>query len=156
AFVTVGPDHSVYVFWWSPDSIVVRRSTNQGLTFGFTATVASGLVGGFNGDLGLTGLQQGYLSASHFRTNQFPHAAVDPATGDLYVTYANHGAGTDKADIYLVASSDGGATWSEPFRVNDDATTTDQWLPTLAITPNGATIGVFYYSRQEDPADNNL
>jgi len=40
--------------------------------------------------------------------------------------------------------------------VNDDATTTDQWQPTIAVTPNGNRIGIFYYSREEDPGANNL
>src|SRR5262249_29746332 len=39
---------------------------------------------------------------------------------------------------------------------NDDSTTTDQWQPTIAITPDGSKLGIFYYSRQEDPANNNL
>jgi hypothetical protein len=38
--------------------------------------------------------------------------------------------------------------------VNDDVTTTDQWQPTLAVTPDGAKLGIFYSSRQEDPSNN--
>src|SRR5262249_24903111 len=57
---------------------------------------------------------------------------------------------------FVVQSTDGGATWGAPVRVNDDATTTDQWQPTLAVTPDGANLGIFYYSRQEDPVNNNL
>ncbi|MCB0295949.1 MAG: exo-alpha-sialidase, partial [Calditrichaeota bacterium] len=116
----------------------------------------SGLAGGVNGDLALTGLRQGTASYSGFRSNEFPHVAVNPVSGHLYVTYNNNPAGTDKADVYLVISADGGATWSAPVRVNDDATTTDQWQPTIAVTPNGAALGIFYYSREEDPVDNNL
>ena len=127
-----------------------------GLTFGAAVTVATGLVGGTNGDLGLTGIRQGTSTASGFRSNEFPHAAVNPVTGNIYVTYNNKGAGADKADVFLVQSTDGGATWSAPVKVNDDATTTDQWQPTLAVTPDGSRLGIFYYSRQEDPAGNNL
>jgi len=56
----------------------------------------------------------------------------------------------------MVMSTDGGATWSARTQINDDGTTTDQWQPTIAVTPNGNRIGIFYYSRQEDPVDNNL
>src|SRR5262249_41209812 len=59
AFVAVGPDHSVYVFWFAGSTIQMRKSTDLGLTFGAPVTVASGLVGGTNGDLGLTGIRQG-------------------------------------------------------------------------------------------------
>jgi hypothetical protein len=156
AFVTVGPGHEVYAFWYAGDSIRMRKSTDLGRTFGAPVTVASGLVGGITGDLGLTGLRQGTTTYAPFRTNKFPQAAVNPVSGDVYVTFANVGAGGDKADAFLVRSTDGGASFGAPLRVNDDATATDQWFPTLAVTPDGAHLGVFYYSRQEDPVGNNL
>jgi len=156
AFVVVSPNHSVSVFWFAGTNIQARKSTDQGLTFGAPVTVASGLVGGVNGDLGLTGTRQGTATAAGFRSSEFPHAAVNPVTGNLYVTYDNKGAGTDKADVFLTQSTDGGLTWNAPLKINDDATTTDQWQPTLAVTPDGANLGIFYYSRQEDTAGNNL
>src|SRR5262245_38464600 len=156
AFVAVGPDHSVYAFWYAGATLQMRKSTDQGLTFGAPVTVASGLVGGPNGDLALTGIRQGTTVAAGFRSNEFPHAVVNPVTGNIYATFANNPAGVDKADIFVVQSTDGGVTWGAPVRVNDDATTTDQWQPTLAVTPDGANLGVFYYSRQEDPVNNNL
>ncbi len=154
AFVAVGPDHSVYTFWFAGATIQMRKSTDQGLTFGPPVIVASGLVGGVNGDLALTGIRQGTVTPAGFRSSEFPHAAVNPANGNIYVTFANNPAGVDKADIFVTQSTDGGATWGAPVRVNDDVTTTDQWQPTLAVTPDGANLGIFYYSRQEDPANN--
>src|SRR5215510_2996376 len=156
AFVAVGPDHSVYAFWFAGATLQMRKSTDQGLTFGAPVTVASGLVGGVNGDLGLTGIRQGTSTPAGFRSNEFPHAAVNPVNGNIYVTFANNPPGVDKVDIFVAQSTDGGATWGAPIRVNDDATTTDQWQPTLAVTPDGANLGIFYYSRQEDPVGNNL
>ena len=156
AFVAVGPNHEVYVFWYAADSIQMRKSTDQGVTFGAPVTVASGLLGGINGDLTLTGLRQGTSTYAYFRSNEFPHAAINPVTGDIYVTFANRGTGADQADAFLVQSTDGGATFGTPVRINDDATTTDQWFPTLAVTPDGANLGLFYYSRQEDPVNDNL
>jgi hypothetical protein len=156
AFVTVSPNHSVHVFWYAGSTLQVRKSTDQGLTFNAPVTVAFGLTGGTNGDLGLTGLRQGTGSFSLFRTNEFPHAAVNPVSGNIYVTYDNKGTGTDKADVFFVQSTDGGATWSAPVKVNDDATATDQWMPTVVVSPTGDKLGIFYYSRQEDTANNNL
>ena len=154
AFVAVGPDHSVYTFWFAGATIQMRKSTDQGLTFGPPVIVASGLVGGVNGDLALTGIRQGTVTPAGFRSSEFPHAAVNPANGNIYVTFANNPAGVDKADIFVTQSTDGGGAWGAPVRVNDDVTTTDQWQPTLAVTPDGANLGIFYYSRQEDPANN--
>jgi len=156
AFITVAPDHSINAFWYAGTTLQMRKSTDQGLTFGAPVTVASGLVGGTNGDLALTGLRQGTATFSGFRSNEFPHAVVNPANGHIYVTFANNPAGTDKANIYMVMSTTGGATWSLPVQVNDDVTLTDQWQPTLAVTPDGSKLGIFYYSRQEDPVNNNL
>src|SRR5262249_28707752 len=156
AFVAVGPDHSVYVFWYAGATLQMRKSTDQGLTFGPSVTVASGLVGGTNGDLGLSGIRQGTTTAAGFRSSEFPHAAVNPVNGKIYVTFANKPAGAEKADIFVVQSTDGGGGWGAPVRVNGDATTTDQRQPTLAVTPDGSNLGIFYYSRQEDPVNNNL
>ncbi len=157
AFVAVGPDHSVYAFYYNgSSSILVRKSTDYGVTFGSAITVFSGLAGGSNGDLSLTGLRQGTSSYSGFRSNSFPHAAVNPVNGHIYVTFNDNPAGTDKADVYMTMSTDGGATWSTRVTVNDDGTTTDQWQPAIAVTPDGGSIGIFYYSRQEDITNNNL
>ena len=155
AFVTVGTDHSVYAFYYNGStSILVRKSTDFGVTFGTAVTVFTGLTGGSNGDLSLVGIRQGTSTASSFRSNSFPHAAVNPVSGHIYVTFNDNPAGADKADIFMTMSTDGGATWSARTKVNDDITTTDQWQPTIAVTPNGNRIGIFYYSRQEDAANN--
>ncbi len=152
-FVTVAPDHSVDVYWFeeSPTggsaSLRHRRSTDQGVTFGPTNVINPALVvspsGSPNGDLGL---------APGFRTNKFLHADVNPVTGALYVTYAN-AAGADAGDIFLQQSTDGGATWSAPVRVNNDATTNDQWQPTLKVSEDGTTMFVGFYDRRRDPAN---
>jgi hypothetical protein len=154
AYVTVGPDHSVYVFWWEfskSGQLKMRKSTDQGVSFGDTAVVVAELKsnGGF-GDLGLTD-----ASGRSFDTNAFPQAAVNPVTGDIYVVYADRTkSSVDKADIFFTQSTDGGTHWSEPARVNDDATNNDQWQPALAMTPDGSHVGVFWYDRRLDPANN--
>src|SRR4029077_5083761 len=77
--------------------------------------------------------------------------------GNMYCAYNDKvtAADPDKSNIYLVQSTDGGATWSARTQVNDDGTTTDQWQPNVVVSPAGDRIGVFYYSRQGD-AGNNL
>lgn len=155
AFVTVGPDHSVYAFYFdensTPERIMMRRSTDQGVSFGAPVTVATlATSSGFNGDLGLVGQNNGESTNRTIRSNAFPHAVVNPISGHVYVTFNDNPAGTDKADVFVAVSSNNGATWGSPIRVNDDATTNDQWQPTLAVATDGSKLGVFYYSRQED------
>jgi len=145
ASVTVGPDHSVYVLRWDKQgdaSLIMRKSTDQGVTFGPEVTVAKLRNQGI--DLGIGG----------FRTPPFFQAAVNPANGAIYVVYHDDPPSSDRADVYFRQSLDGGATWSDASRVNDDATTNAQWSPALAVTPDGSHVGIFWYDRRLDPADN--
>jgi hypothetical protein len=159
SFVTVGPDHAVYVFWWdSADgpTIRMRKSTDQGQTFGGEQIVTGLKTHGvaIGGDLGLT---YSTTNSSSFRSNAYPQAAVNPVTGDIYVVYDDQPNGsTDKADIFFTMSTDGGNTWSKSIRVNDDNTTTDQWQLALAVTPDGNHVGIFWYDRRNDPVNDSL
>ena len=53
----------------------------------------------------------------------------------------------------LTSSTDDGQTWSIPLRVNDDATSNDQFFPAVAVNGQGV-IEVIWYDRRRDP--NNL
>lgn len=105
-----------------------------------------------NADLGLTD-NEGNI----FGADGAPQVVVHPTTGNLFLIFADKPKNPkDRADIFLVQSTDGGQTWSPRLRVNDDATTTDQWQPALAITPDGERVGIFWYDRRLDTANNNL
>ena len=153
--LTVGPDHTVYVTCFTLNElgkskdIVMCRSTDQGQTFGDSMVVTGLRTNGFVGDLGLTD-----GNGQTFRTYVLPQAAVNPVTGDIYMICPDKPKGpADKADIFFTQSSDGGNTWSDPLRVNDDATTNDQWQPALAVTLDGSHVGIFWYDRRLDPAN---
>jgi hypothetical protein len=156
AYVVTGPDHAVYVSWLdetgTQDAIKVRQSTDLGVTFAAPVTVAMQNTpgAGNNGDLGLTD-----SNGNYFRSNTFPQAVVNSVTGAIYVVYDDKGLlANDKADVFFTQSTNGGQTWSAPIRVNDDATSNDQWQPAIAVTPDGTHVGIFWYDRRLDPADN--
>jgi subtilisin-like proprotein convertase family protein len=141
-WVVVGADHAVYVFWFDssavPSRLSVRKSTDQGVTFGPRITVAPLLSTGVNGDMGL-----------EFRTNTFLQAVANPVDPNLlYAVFNDNPVGSDRGDIYLTQSFDAGATWSPAVRVNDDPTSRDQWQPSLAVTPNGTHLFVGFYDRR--------
>lgn len=149
ANVVVGTDHAVYVFWLdqsagasTPNIVKMRKSTDFGVTFGPAVTVATLAVTTSNGDLGVGP-----------RSNSFPQGAVNPVSGDLYVVFADNPAGADRCDVFLVTSNDGGTTWSARTRLNDDATTTDQWQPAIAVRPDGAGLFVGWQDRRLDAAN---
>ncbi len=150
SFVVVSPDHCVNFFYLSDifggNIIKVRRSCDQGVTFGPAVTVADVQSTGVNGNLALNG---------GLRSNTFPHATVNPVTGTLYVTYNDLRAGRG-ADVFLTASTDGGATWSAPYRVNRDGTNNDQFFPTLAVNTTGRALMVGWYDRRADAANLDL
>ncbi len=148
SFVTVGADHAVYVYWLDqtalPKQIKVRKSTDQGITFGAAVTVTSLLVTTTNGNLGLG-----------FRTNAFPTVVAhqtDP--NKQYMVYNDNPAGADRGDVYFRQTNDGGATWTAPVRVHTDAGTNDQFVPSIAIKPDGSALAITWYDRRNDPANN--
>ena len=71
AQVAVGPDHSVYAQWFATNQIVIRRSTDQGITFAPLTVVTPILSTGVNGDLGL----------GAFRSSAFPQLVVNQVSG---------------------------------------------------------------------------
>lgn len=153
AFVTVGSDHAVYVFWYdssvSPRRISMRKSTDCGVSFGALVAVGSLVGTGVNGDLALNG---------GFRSNSFPHAAVNPASGNIYVVYNDCSSNpcsssSDHGDVFFRQSTNGGTSWSAAVKVNDDGTTRDQFMPTIAVTPDGTSLFVPFYDRRADNAN---
>jgi subtilisin-like proprotein convertase family protein len=154
-YVAVGPDHSVYVFYYrgtggggqgGDNKLFVRKSTDQGVTFAPEVQVADLNTSTTNGDLQLNG---------GFRTNSFPHAAINPVSGHIVVVYnddPNLASSADNGDVFYTRSTNGGTTWSAPVRVNEIATR-DQYMPTVAIDPTGTRILFGYYSRDRDSAN---
>jgi hypothetical protein len=63
----------------------------------------------------------------------------------LYVSYEDFSAGT--GNVMLTASYDGGATWTSPIQVNDNASPADEFQPNLTVAPDG-TVSVNFYDRR--------
>ena len=61
----------------------------------------------------------------------------------------------DKADIFVVGSTNGGLNWDGPYRVNSDSTTNDQWQPVIIVKPDGTKLFAGWYDRRND-ANNSL
>ena len=145
AYVAVAPDHSICTFWLDQTSgskILMRRSTDLGATFSAAVTVATLTVTASNGDLGFS-----------FRSSAFPSVAINPVSGQIYVAYADKGTGADRANIYMVQSTNNGVSWSAPLKINDDTTTNDQWQPAISVKPNGSQLFIGFYDRRNDAAN---
>ncbi len=153
AFVVVGVDHSVNVFWYdqnfTPRQIRMKKSTDQGATFGSEISVATLTSTGTNGDLTLP---------AGFRSNSFPQVTVNPANGDFYIVYNDPtlASGGDRGNIRFQQSTDGGATWSSAITLNDDGGTKAQYMPAIAVKPDGSGLAVTWYDNRNDPNNRNI
>ena len=92
---------------------------------------------------------------AHLRSiNDFPR--IDVATtgryhGSVYVTFhSSTPPFTGATDVYFSRSSNGGATWSAPVRLND-VTTDKQWWPVVYVEPGGD-INAAWYDRRNNTA----
>ncbi len=134
----IGPDGTVYVAWLdSTDDgsmegqaqISMASSTDGGRSFSSPVVAASFEEIGFR------------PRNAFFRYwgGSFPQVAAGPE-GDLYIAYtARPGDPSgDDGDIYLVRSSDGGRSWAEPARLNDDDGNALQFFPAIDVGPDGA------------------
>ena len=70
--------------------------------------------------------------------------AVD-GHGALYVAYEDYSAGI--GNVLLTTSHDGGATWTTPIQVNDNASPVDEFQPNLTVAHDG-TVSVAFYDRR--------
>ena len=80
----------------------------------------------------------------------YPSVAVDQRSGRIYAGF--HDARLGDADVWVWTSEDGGKTFARPNRVNDTrrGDRSSQYLPALAVAPNGR-LDVVYYDRRADP-----
>ncbi|MGI8426885.1 MAG: hypothetical protein ACR2FO_06600 [Actinomycetota bacterium] len=79
-----------------------------------------------------------------------PSLAVDQTTGRIYVAF--HDGRLGSADVLLWTSTNGGKSFSKGQSLNDNPVKdgTAQYLPKIAVAPNGR-VDVVYYDRQADP-----
>ncbi len=143
----VGSNSEVYVAWvqFSPLAIRFDRSTDGGQTFGSDITVQQVTFG--SGDV-----------YGGVRVYSFPAMDADitggPFDSNIYIAHMDDAPGLTDTDIYFTRSTDGGTSWSERVRINDDPLNNgcDQFHPWLTVAPDGAIIVVFL-DRRLDPGN---
>lgn len=172
AMPTVGGDGEVYVAWEHRSGsetgrILLRRSGDGGANWGREIVAAT--FARISEARATTACRRPALNG-HIRVGEFPSVDVDggggSGAGNIYIAYAadpgRQGRG-DAADVFVVRSEDGGESWSDPVNVvkgravtaGADTTTHDNFMPVLAVDPEG-TIHVFFYDRRNDRANRRI
>lgn len=72
-----------------------------------------------------------------------PEPAINPSTGQLYVTWEGADPALSEDVAYITTSDNGGATWSSPAVVNS-TTTAPAYTPAIAVGPSGQVDVTFY------------
>ncbi len=72
-----------------------------------------------------------------------------PGHGNVYVLASvDRNSNNDPGDVMFAKSTDGGETWSNPMRINDDPSNNEyQWLGTMSVAPNGRIDAVWLDTR---------
>jgi hypothetical protein len=80
---------------------------------------------------------------------------VDRATGRVFISYTDRPSTlSNDTDVFVRFSDNGGATWSARVQVNDDATTTSQFLPRMVVDQTTGFVSVVWYDARNDAANN--
>lgn len=93
-----------------------------------------------------------HTPTTRFRASTNVELAVDNSdgnfTGCLHATWADNGTGD--WDILARRSCDGGATWTEPKRINQDTAGAYQFFPRITVDTAGM-VHVMYQTQAHDP-----
>jgi hypothetical protein len=160
---TVGPNGTVYVAFqneqnqalWEPneffdDQYLLVKSADGGKTWSSPTFVVGLEDGSADYPINVSGRQT--LSGYQLRVNSAGNIVASPTDGKLYLVFSDNRNGTHDSnnpvtniDVFLMVSSDGGASWSGPTPV--DAGLGDQWFPWVDVNPTNGKIGIFYNDR---------
>lgn len=136
----VGPNGEIYVSWAGPLGLMFDKSTDGGLTWG-TDIFVSDIPGGW--DFDVPGI---------YRCNGLPITACDtsqsPYRGNIYINWSDQRNGVNNTDIFFVKSTDGGNTWSNPLKVNDDNSGRHQFFTWMTIDQTTGAIYIVFYDRR--------
>ncbi|UOB18349.1 sialidase family protein [Abyssalbus ytuae] len=140
AVPAIDNEGNIYVAWSYNDKIYFDTSSDNGVTWREKDIVISDQPGGWTFDI--PGLD---------RCNGMPVTCVDISNGEhsgtIYVNWSDQRNGKDNTDIFISKSTDKGNTWSLPKKVNEDNTSTHQFLTWMSVDPKTGYIYIVYYDR---------
>ncbi|MFH1297040.1 MAG: T9SS type A sorting domain-containing protein [Bacteroidota bacterium] len=141
AVPALGPNGEIYTSWAGPLGLVFTKSLDQGITWPAENIFVSDIPGGWD-----------YAIPGIFRANGLPITCCDlsggPYHGRIYINWSDQRNGLDNTDVWLVKSDDGGETWSDIIRVNDDPAGKQQFFTWMDIDQTTGTLYFVFYDRR--------
>jgi hypothetical protein len=141
AVPAVGPNGEIYVSWAGPLGIIFDRSLDEGSTWLSNDIFVSNIPGGW--DFAVPGI---------YRCNGLPVTCCDishgPYRGNIYINWSDQRNGTYDTDIWFSKSTDGGDTWCQPKRVNNDAAGKQQFFTWMTVDQATGYIYFVFYDRR--------
>jgi hypothetical protein len=141
AVPAIGPDGQIYVSWVGPQGIIFDKSYDDGITW-------------MNNDKYVTSVPGGwaYSVPGIYRANGLPVTVCDTSAttsrGNIYINWTDQRNGIDNTDVWVVKSSDGGETWSDLIKVNNDNSGHHQFLSWLTIDQVTGYLYIVFYDRR--------
>lgn len=149
-----GPDGEVYAAWsvydsWPGDekAIGFARSLDGGISW----------EPGFRALNNIRGIRTSGVPQNQ-RVNSFPSMACDISNseyrGTIYIVWTNIGEPGintgSSSDVYLIKSTDDGATWSNPLRINQDQAGQGKqhYFPWIACDQANGQLSIVYYDNR--------
>ncbi len=149
----VGPDGTVYAAGSDLDTNnghLFAKSTNAQLV-GETPTFTTQSInlGGLTSSGAIN--PEGLLGQVSIATDH----STTANRGNIYVLGSVDPAGADPLDVMFIRSTDNGATWSAPTKVNNNSAGDNsyQWFGTMSVAPNGR-IDVIWNDTSVDASNN--
>ena len=146
----VGPNGEVYVAWHDVQHnlLMVNHSFDGGATFGQQQPIAATTVA----------FDDGIPAMASRRALLYPACDADRSGGSnrgtLYCSWMDETA-SNGTDIFVSRSTDRGASWGAPVRVNDDlaGVRKDQFNQWLSVDPANGSVNLSWNDARNDPAD---
>ncbi|OPH61206.1 hypothetical protein BC351_14760 [Paenibacillus ferrarius] len=142
--VTVGLSGEIFIGWiqFTPSlSFKISRSTDGGISFQDVS---------LSSNLTINLVPDHLPSPSNFIVPTYPNLAGDTSsgtnTGNIYAVW--HDYRTGASHILLSRSTDNGVTWSAPLQVDNGATGSQNFFPSVAVSPITGKIAVAYYTNR--------
>jgi hypothetical protein len=144
SFIDVGPGPEVYASWADGANVMLVRSPDEGTTWDAPRAVVEMEPSAIDNGLSPRDRRDGFPALA---TDKF---ADSPFAGAVYFVWSDSRDEGDVANVYFSASYDGGGTFSDPLRLNDDATSAPQMMPAISVSPGGV-IDVTWMDQRLDP-----